>query len=85
MDLDKCKSRLAKCAKIKCNDDRDPVCGTDARTYPNQCRLNAATCLRGVQFAHLGNCTALREAPCPASCDDVPEEPVCGSDGNVYR
>lgn len=86
VDFDKCKSRLTKCQKIKCNAELDPVCGTDAKTYRNQCQLNLATCLKGVQFAHLGNCTALKEpARCPDNCDNVPEEPVCGSDGNVYR
>lgn len=87
VDFDKCKSRATKCLKIKCTDEFDPVCGTDAKTYRNQCHLNLATCLKGVQFAHLGNCTALlkEQVACPDNCDNVPEEPVCGSDGNVYR
>lgn len=43
--------------------------------------------MKGVQFAHVGNCTALKEqVPCPTNCDnEAAEEPVCGSDGNVYR
>lgn len=86
MDVDKCKLKLSRCQKISCNNDDDPVCGTDAKTYTNQCHLNLATCLKGVQFAHVGNCTALKEkTPCPSTCDNEAEEPVCGSDGNVYR
>ncbi|KAJ8973067.1 hypothetical protein NQ317_004404 [Molorchus minor] len=86
VDFDKCRNRLSKCFKLKCSIDFDPVCGTDARTYTNQCQLNLATCLKGVQFAHVGNCTDLKEQePCPASCEnEADDEPVCGSDGNVY-
>lgn len=86
VDLDKCKARLSKCQKIQCNEEQDLVCGSDARTYINQCQLNLATCLKGVQLAHVGNCTSLREpTPCPTNCDHVEPQPVCGSDGNVYR
>lgn len=86
VDFEKCKNRLTKCMKPKCSTEYDPVCGTDARTYTNQCQLNLATCIKGVQFAHLGNCTQLKEDYCPENCDnDVEEEPVCGSDGNVYK
>ncbi|KAF5283957.1 hypothetical protein FQR65_LT13649 [Abscondita terminalis] len=86
VDFDKCQGKLSKCLKIKCPSEMDPVCGTDARSYTNQCFLSVATCLKGVQFAHVGNCTTLREAkPCPTQCNEVGEEPVCGSDGNVYK
>lgn len=86
MDFDKCKIKLSKCLKIKCNNDFDPVCGTDARTYTNQCHLSLATCLKGIQFAHQGNCTALKEqTPCPVMCNEEDHTPVCGSDGNVYK
>ncbi|KAG5872345.1 hypothetical protein JTB14_017029 [Gonioctena quinquepunctata] len=87
VDFEKYRGRLAKCIKTKCPKDFDPVCGTDARTYTNQCQLNLATCLKSVQFVHVGNCTKLKEQePCPTSCEnETGDEPVCGSDGNVYR
>ncbi|CAH1111256.1 unnamed protein product [Psylliodes chrysocephalus] len=87
VDYEKCRTKISKCIKIKCSNDYDPVCGTDARTYTNQCQLNLATCLKGVQFAHIGNCTKLKEQdPCPAKCnEDFEDEPICGSDGNVYK
>lgn len=41
---------------------------------------------KGIQLAHVGECTTLKEIEhCPEDCAEVPEEPVCGSDGNVYR
>lgn len=41
---------------------------------------------KGIQLAHVGECTTLKEIEeCPEDCNEVPEEPVCGSDGNVYR
>lgn len=41
---------------------------------------------KGIQLAHIGECTTLKETEeCPEDCNEVPEEPVCGSDGNVYR
>lgn len=47
VDFEKCKSRLTKCTKQqqRCGNDVDPVCGSDANTYPNQCHLNVAVCL----------------------------------------
>ncbi|XP_044745398.1 serine protease inhibitor dipetalogastin [Coccinella septempunctata] len=86
-DLDKCRSKKNKCGKIRCGDEFDPVCGTNAQTYQNLCQLSQATCMKGIQFAHVGNCTSLKESiPCPSDCPAQEyEEPVCGSDGNVYR
>lgn len=41
---------------------------------------------KGIQMAHLGKCSSLlSEEKCPKNCENEPEEPVCASDGNVYR
>lgn len=91
--MEKCRPRLTKCAnRAKCEGQGvDPVCGTDARTYPNQCQLGIASCLRGVQLAHVGNCSyglhlkvAQTGSECPKECP-IMIDPVCGSDGNVYK
>ncbi|CAH0386305.1 unnamed protein product [Bemisia tabaci] len=86
VDLDKCRGKLNKCKKIQCSDEYDPVCGSDAYTYTNNCHLQQATCMKGIQLAHIGKCAKLL-APesCPDSCDHEETHPVCGSDGNVYR
>nr|BAM19105.1 follistatin [Papilio polytes] len=87
VDMEKCKSKMNKCLKVKCREEFDPVCGTDANVYPNSCHLKVANCLKGVQLAHFGNCTLLPrlETDCPLSCDNALDQPVCGSDGNVYK
>jgi len=37
-------------------------------------------------MAHLGKCSSLLSTEkCPQSCENEREEPVCASDGNVYR
>lgn len=47
VEFEKCRPRLTKCTKQqqRCGSDVDPVCGSDANTYPNQCHLNVAVCL----------------------------------------
>ena len=40
-------------------------------------------CRKGIQLAHVGNCTSLDENEfCPDSCPEDEDTPVCGSDGN---
>lgn len=37
-------------------------------------------------MAHLGKCSSLLSTEkCPQNCENEREEPVCASDGNVYR
>lgn len=49
--------------------------------------MSVVVCYRkGIQLAHLGKCTTLAHADtCPGDCKEEDGEPVCGSDGNVYR
>ncbi|XKL66702.1 hypothetical protein PGB90_010122 [Kerria lacca] len=86
VDFDRCRAKFTKCGKTTCTEEEDFVCGTDANTYLNMCYLQTANCMKGVQLAHLGKCTPLlQEESCPTSCNDEEEQPICGSDGNVYR
>jgi hypothetical protein len=41
---------------------------------------------RGVQIAHIGSCTSLKDHECEECVDDDYEpRPICASDGNVYQ
>ncbi|XP_059473212.1 four-domain proteases inhibitor-like [Neocloeon triangulifer] len=71
----------------QCNEDSDPVCGTDGKTYLNKCFMKMETCKTGAILSHLGPCSNItaHSENCPASCSVAPNDgPICGSDGNVY-
>ncbi len=98
MDWSKCAAKADGCNAIACaasGDDIDKVCGNDGVTYDTRCHLTKATCLSGVQMAHVGACNDLAiptkkgraddgEA-CPKECEPEDGAFVCGSDGNAYE
>jgi hypothetical protein len=94
VDFALCASKNSSCAKMKCPDHEDEVCGNDGVTYLNSCHLRKVTCTKGVHMSHVGGCSDLSKVidikECPKKCesneiDGGDEEIICGSDGNVYK
>jgi len=73
-----------KCGKeCECTKERDPVCGSDGKTYSNRCVLGCEACKTETEI------TVASKGECPRDCHDkcgCPKvyAPVCGSDGKTY-
>ncbi|XP_063607237.1 turripeptide Ici9.1-like [Penaeus indicus] len=47
----------SRCPLAFCSGTYDPVCGSDGRTYLNECVLESTKCLKpGLKFARPGEC-----------------------------
>ena len=63
-----------------CPDDYKPVCGSDGKSYQNECHLLTTKCLEkkpDLRVQSNGECSCLK--PCTREY-----KPVCGSDGVTY-
>merc|ERR1712235_124400 len=68
-----------------CTREYKPVCGSDGKTYPNDCVLKVAACKSensDLVVAHTGKCDELENynKVCPRIY-----APVCASDGKTYN
>ncbi|TYZ58605.1 hypothetical protein PybrP1_011434, partial [[Pythium] brassicae (nom. inval.)] len=67
------------CAKVY-----EPVCGSNAVTYANQCLLDYAACRDPrVMKMNDGKCPKRSSTCVPEMCSAI-DDPVCGSDGETY-
>ncbi|XP_049876350.1 serine protease inhibitor dipetalogastin-like isoform X2 [Pectinophora gossypiella] len=83
-----CKKEEVKVATPSCicTDDYTPVCGTDGKTYPNECSLNCETANNpSLAVASQGGCKKEEVKVATPSCICTEDyAPVCGTDGNTY-
>ena len=74
--------RKTKCRTQVCTQDYEPICGSDGKTYINECMLGIASCMDGK-----GGLTVTSKGPCQMSCQRPCRrnyDPVCGTDGKTY-
>ncbi|ESO01057.1 hypothetical protein HELRODRAFT_82198 [Helobdella robusta] len=71
---------------MACQFNYDPVCGSDGRTYSNECQLQSLNCGKAlrVEMVMKGECEKVKELrECAIPCFRM-YDPVCGSDGVTY-
>merc|ERR1712223_1043119 len=62
------------------------TCGSDGKLYNNGCQMHRKSCGRHIYEMPVPFClNKMHRTKCPMDCSDKPDEPVCGSDGNIYR
>ncbi|XP_047479600.1 four-domain proteases inhibitor-like [Penaeus chinensis] len=80
-----CANRRDTKCDLACDKSINAVCGSDGRTYRNQCELEATACTKtSLIKLNNGPCQEQQGARCDTVCPNVVEE-VCGDDGKTYR
>nr|XP_033325096.1 agrin-like isoform X2 [Megalopta genalis] len=79
--------------------EAEKVCGSDGKTYANECSMKVASCKSQTQISvsYIGDCELCTRVECeygahcmagvcvcPEECPEITEKPVCGSDAKNY-
>jgi len=71
---------------VMCLQNYDPVCGSNGKTYSNECFLGVDNChndSEDITVAHSGECKDKVKSDCPRFCTKI-YLPVCGTNGKTY-
>ncbi|KAJ0412411.1 hypothetical protein ATCC90586_005431 [Pythium insidiosum] len=81
-----CTSVAHAACPIACTADYSPICGSDGKTYSNECHLEVSKCntrSTTLKVDYEGECKSKPSRQCEMGCIEI-FQPVCGSDGVTY-
>lgn len=71
-----------------------PICASDGRVYASACKMRSTNCGKHIFEVPMSYCMMQEQRTaniagnpaldCPSDCAKVPQQLVCGNDGNIY-
>ncbi|KAM8764569.1 double-headed protease inhibitor, submandibular gland-like [Rhynchonycteris naso] len=83
-----CSKYMSKSSRIACSREFKPICGSDQKTYSNECMFCMLSQEKGLNLRklHDNRCVSISRIECGNYSEMCTMEykPHCGSDGAVY-